>query len=263
MVHRHNTQEEAAAEAFRIQWDFTLHITKYAHDLDKQQKLCRDIGVAAEDATKIQLFVESMYASKMFDDKEMQVWESKTEMEKTWGAAKTHFVALYKSKEKFNAEREACTGGFESANSVNNSSNISFISTTTPTSAITTTTKLSEDHQNLIKYTNSLETALNDAKVQATSMSSTQNKLLKQLQAQQTAMMEQTNKLMAMMHSGNLGSNKNRDTSTSTGRQQEHTRKTAVGPRYCNSRIGQQQRQTPYLVCPQENSQIGWCGVKQ
>ena len=129
-------------------------------------------------------------------------------MEKTWEAAKTRSVALYKSKEKFNAELQARTEGFESANSVNSSSNISFISTTTPTSAITTTTKLSEDHQNLIEYTNSLETALGDAKDHATSMSSTQNKLLKQLQAQQMTMMEQTNKLMAMMHSGNLGSKK-------------------------------------------------------
>eukprot|EP00804_Cyclotella_cryptica_P012520 CCRYP_017704-RB/>CCRYP_017704-RB protein AED:0.24 eAED:0.24 QI:0/0/0/1/0.5/0.33/3/0/909 len=56
-----------------------------------------------------------MYASEMFDDKEMQAWEIKPSADKTWVAAKTHFVAIYKSKEKFNAEREARSGGFESA----------------------------------------------------------------------------------------------------------------------------------------------------
>jgi hypothetical protein len=61
-----------AAAAFHIQWDLTSHITKFVRDLDKQQKLCRDIGVPAADAMKIQYFVESMYSSDLFDDKEMQ-----------------------------------------------------------------------------------------------------------------------------------------------------------------------------------------------
>jgi hypothetical protein len=41
-----------AAAAFHIQWDLTSHITKFARDLDKQQKLCMDIGVPAADAKK-------------------------------------------------------------------------------------------------------------------------------------------------------------------------------------------------------------------
>eukprot|EP00804_Cyclotella_cryptica_P027645 CCRYP_010270-RA/>CCRYP_010270-RA protein AED:0.82 eAED:0.45 QI:0/-1/0/1/-1/1/1/0/158 len=43
----------------------------------------------------------------MFDDKEMQAWELKPSADKTWDSTKTHFVTLYKSKEKFNAKREA------------------------------------------------------------------------------------------------------------------------------------------------------------
>eukprot|EP00804_Cyclotella_cryptica_P001910 CCRYP_007351-RA/>CCRYP_007351-RA protein AED:0.82 eAED:0.45 QI:0/0/0/0.5/1/1/2/0/157 len=56
-----------------------------------------------------------MYASEMFDDKEMQAWEIKPSADKTWDTAKAHFVAVYKSKEKFNAEREARSGGLEGA----------------------------------------------------------------------------------------------------------------------------------------------------
>ena len=49
----------------------------------------------------------------MFDDKEMQAWELKPSINKTWDTTKTHFVTLYKSKEKFNAEREARTGNYK------------------------------------------------------------------------------------------------------------------------------------------------------
>eukprot|EP00804_Cyclotella_cryptica_P004374 CCRYP_006791-RA/>CCRYP_006791-RA protein AED:0.57 eAED:0.53 QI:0/0/0/1/1/1/2/0/356 len=77
-------EKKQAAQAFHVQWDFTSHITKFARELDKQQKLCRDIGVPAAEATKIQHYVESMYASEMFDDKEMQAWEIKPSADKAW-----------------------------------------------------------------------------------------------------------------------------------------------------------------------------------
>ena len=52
-----------------------------------------------------------MYDSDMFNEKEMQAWEIKPSNNKMWDNAKDHFVLLYKSKEKFNAEREARTEG--------------------------------------------------------------------------------------------------------------------------------------------------------
>eukprot|EP00804_Cyclotella_cryptica_P014867 CCRYP_020386-RA/>CCRYP_020386-RA protein AED:0.51 eAED:0.20 QI:0/0/0/0.66/0.5/0.33/3/0/654 len=55
---------------------------EFARDLDKQQKLCRDIGVPATNATKIQYYVESIYTSDIFDGKEMQAWEVKPIEEK-------------------------------------------------------------------------------------------------------------------------------------------------------------------------------------
>ena len=47
-----------------------------------------------------------MWASEMFDVKEMRTWENKPAAEKTWANAKTYFVALYKSKKKHEEERE-------------------------------------------------------------------------------------------------------------------------------------------------------------
>jgi len=76
-------EKKQAAQAFHVQWDLTSHITKFARELDKQQKLCRDIGVPATKATKIQHYVESMYASDMFEDKEMQAWEINLSADKT------------------------------------------------------------------------------------------------------------------------------------------------------------------------------------
>ena len=65
-------EKKLAKAAFSLEWDFTSHITKFARDLDKQQKLCQDIGVTATNETKIQTDVENMYASEMFDDKKMR-----------------------------------------------------------------------------------------------------------------------------------------------------------------------------------------------
>jgi hypothetical protein len=64
-------EKKQATAAFHVQWDLSSHITKFARELDKQQKLCRNIGVHAPDVTKVQHYVKSMYVWDMFDDKEM------------------------------------------------------------------------------------------------------------------------------------------------------------------------------------------------
>ena len=104
-------EKKQASTAFHVQWELWSHITKFAHELDKQQKLCCDIGVPAPDATTGKHYVENMYSYDMFDNQEMQTWEIKPFTKKTWEAAKTHFISLYKRKENFNPEHEACTSG--------------------------------------------------------------------------------------------------------------------------------------------------------
>jgi hypothetical protein len=91
-------KQKQAAAAFHIQWDLMSHITKFARKLNKQHKLCRDIRVAAADAPKIKYYVESMYTSDKFHNKEIQAWEVKPTADKTWEATKSHFVMLYKAK---------------------------------------------------------------------------------------------------------------------------------------------------------------------
>jgi hypothetical protein len=190
-------EKKQASEAFNLQWDYTTHITKFARELDKQQKLCREIGVPAADLTKIQKYVENMYASEMFDDKEMRAWENKPDADKTWPAAKTYFVELYKSKRKFNEEREARKGGFESANSIGSKSH------NTPPSSIMTGRLSPNDQATMIEYTNSLEGALEDSKEHAANLQTTQEKLLQKIDDQQQSMMKQTAEFMKMILSSN------------------------------------------------------------
>ena len=195
-------EKKQAAQAFHVQWDFTSHITKFARELDKQQKLCRDIGVPAAEATKIQHYVESMYASEMFDDKEMQAWEIKPSSDKTWETAKTHFVTIYKSKEKFNAERAARSGGYESASSFFGSG--SHTSNNPPHVPHNVTSTLSTaDQHSLLEYTNSLEGALENATEHAAAITLDNTTLLQKLDAQQKAILEQQAKFMALLSRNN------------------------------------------------------------
>ena len=63
-------ERRQAAEIFCVQWDETTHITKFARQLNKQQRLCRDIGIPVPDQTKVQYYVKSMYLSEMFNEQE-------------------------------------------------------------------------------------------------------------------------------------------------------------------------------------------------
>ena len=202
-------EKKQAAEQFQIKWDGTTHITKYARQLDKQQKLCRDIGVPANDNQKTQIYVEQMYACEMFDDKEMTAWEDKLTDDKTWSIAKTYFEKLYRSKAKYSEERAARADVFDSANSLadrtrasikNNISSIgnahqnSFIP---PASVITDT--LSPTEKTYIEYTNSLEGALEEAKEHAAAITTDRDRMMEKINEQQKLMMEQQQKFMEMM----------------------------------------------------------------
>ena len=183
-------EKKQALEAFNVQWDLTSHITKFARELDKQQKICIDIGVTASTETKIQYYVENMYVSEMFDDKEMRAWENKTTANKTWTNAKTYFVELYRSKAKFNEEREARQGGYESANSLrnrteknNNEASVNSFGNNLPNTqtgnhpnSIMAGSMSSTDQSTMIEYTNSIEGALTELKEHIAILQTTQEK---------------------------------------------------------------------------------------
>jgi hypothetical protein len=214
-------KQKQADAAFHIQWDLTAHITKFAWELERTQKLCRDIGVPAADATKIQYYVESMYASVQFDDKEMQAWEVKPTAEKTWEATKTRFITIYKSKEKFNAEHLTCTGGYESTHSIVSTS----IGNMSPT-----------DQHSMMEYTNSLEAALETAQEHTDSLTTAQSQLLRKLDSQQQELLTQTVKFMTLL---NTRTPTLAPASTATRQyqpaQNTRTKKLPIGSCHCNS----------------------------
>ena len=164
-------EKKRALYAFHLTWNWTRHITGHAKELDHQQKNCRDVKVEAGDATKVQIYVENMYASELFDETELQAWENKLPTNKTWANVKGYFVPLYKSKAHFKDERATHQGGYESDNTVaectpytnSGASAISHGSTKPPTN-ITTGTMSAVDQQTMIEYTNSLKGALDNAK---------------------------------------------------------------------------------------------------
>ena len=64
-------EKKRALAAFHLSWDWTRHITGLAKELDRQQKNCRNVNVDAADATKVQVYVENMYASDIFEEQEL------------------------------------------------------------------------------------------------------------------------------------------------------------------------------------------------
>ena len=210
-------EKKQAAEQFQIKWNGTTHITKYARQLDKQQKLCRDIGVPAHDNQKIQIYVEQMYACEMFDDKEMTEWEDKVNADKTWAIAKRYFERLYRSKAKYSEERAARAGGYDSANSLADKTRAAMqqnktpsIGTTYPTSfmppaSVMTDTISPADQKTYIEYTNSLEGALEEAKEHVAAVTTDRDRMMEKINEQQKVMMEQQKQFMQMMMNAGMG----------------------------------------------------------
>jgi hypothetical protein len=169
----------------------------------------------------------------MFDDKEMQAWEVKPVEGKTWDAAKEHFVTLYKSKEKFNAERLTRTEGYASAHSIVSNHFFSGI----PSTVLSSTGTMSpSDQHNMMDYTNSLEAALDTTKEHAAFLTTTQNQLLQKLERQQEDLLTQTTRFMTLLNA-RTPTLATPTTATAQPRPARNawTRQNPRFPRHCNS----------------------------
>jgi hypothetical protein len=63
---------------FYADWDsLVMHITAFGLKLDKEQKQLKLLGIAISGKDKLQFYMEQIYASNMFDKKEMIDWENK------------------------------------------------------------------------------------------------------------------------------------------------------------------------------------------
>ncbi len=74
-----------ATEAFYQAWvPSTTHIITFGHQLDKQQKKCKNINVIISDKAKTLHFVGQMYKSDYYNKEQMTKYKMKANINKTW-----------------------------------------------------------------------------------------------------------------------------------------------------------------------------------
>jgi hypothetical protein len=79
-----------------------MHITSFRLTLDKEQKRLELHGIFISNKDKIQFYMEQIYASSMFNKKEMVDWENKPILIKDdYNKAKLYFKNLVKDFETY------------------------------------------------------------------------------------------------------------------------------------------------------------------
>ena len=195
----------SAKKEFNKSWDMTSQITKYIRELNKRATYCHLLRIDDINSnSKAQVFVESVYASDMFTDTEIDDWE--TAVDKSWAASQAYFIRLYKKKKTFTKQRANRRGGYNSANSVADQSiDHHFLPKTSsgslPESILTSNTGMTlSEQQTMVTYAQELESKLEGKQTAfAAAMSTTQSTVMEQMQKQQKMMMDQQQKFMEAM----------------------------------------------------------------
>ena len=235
------TREKGVAQrALREPWNLVEDITAYERALDKNQITCLELGVPINDSDKVQIYIENMYACDMFDEKEMTEWEDEPEANKTWALAKTYFGTLYKKRKKYHSDMKARGAGFESANSLAQSSRYSSASSIgggatviSATSTFGKDTATPPGKTDLVEYSDSLEDSLTEAKEYAAALESKAEATQSALMAKIELAMDQNTKLLALMANGGFSSPKNDGESDEQRRRDG--RRGKKEPRICNN----------------------------
>ena len=197
-----------AIEAFKEKWDGVCNITKFAQNLDRKMVEANDIDAEATVEGKLQTYIESMWDCNLFDDKEMNKWESKLPADKTYANAKTYFVPLFKTKTRIAEERrqrEERRGNLDSTNSVTSARSSTSRTTTTkpPPSEISTMLSSSdmsaEEQSNMVEYVNNLEGTLTAKNEQLVQMKDQVTSFEKRLETQSKEMAADRKEFMKMM----------------------------------------------------------------
>ena len=110
---RTNEDQDAKLAETRKPWDQTDSIGQYFLKLDKLEEELDDIGIPWTVEIKIIAAVKQMYASGIFDPRNLRTWEKKPTADKTWVYLQAYFTELYEDERRFpgGARRR----GFESA----------------------------------------------------------------------------------------------------------------------------------------------------
>jgi hypothetical protein len=232
------TREKGIAQQrLREPWNLIDDITSFERALDKSQAVCLELEVPVNDSDKVQIYVENMYVSDMFDEKEMVEWEEKEEANKDWAAAKTYFGTLYKKRMKYNSDMKARGAGFESANSFAQSKRSNNTSTFSGGATVVSSTSAGSrpgtplEKATWVEYSDSLEDSLTEAKEYAAAMESKADATQATLMAKLEIAMEQNTKLLAMMTSGGFCPPVNENLTNNN--QRNRGRKGRMEPRVC------------------------------
>ena len=178
-------EKEEALKEFAQPWRRgEEHVTAYCRRLDKQQKRCQELGAAAEDKTKVHMYVKCMYATDIFDEKDMMTYEEKSEADRSWAATKTYFNTIIARKDKFAEERTARREGYESANSFGDTGSVTSNGSSYPPSNISPSNLATFDRTSMTAYTNELEGVLSDKTDEIAALTTSNEQLLKALETQ-------------------------------------------------------------------------------
>lgn len=214
------TKEKSNARtAFYQPWPESHHIITFGRYLDKQQKLCKNIGIPISDTDKVLYFVEQMYARGEFKEEEMTIYERKTDPDKDWHSTLTYFTELFERKKAYREDRASHTG-FESAAHISDTKSVasgalpphrasSMRSTGSVAQPSTALPATDDDWIQYNNYVEELEDTVADAKEYAASISTTQNdKLLDEVKAQRdqtTAALAQMTQMFALLQQNAAG----------------------------------------------------------
>ena len=64
-------------------WNQVMHITKFAKELNKQQKYIKTTGITISEKSKLQFYTEQMINIRMFDKRDIINWEDRAKINKT------------------------------------------------------------------------------------------------------------------------------------------------------------------------------------
>jgi hypothetical protein len=119
-----------ATEAFYQAWvPLTTNIITFGHQLNKQQKKCKNIKVIILEEAKTLHFIGQMYKSDYYTKEQMTKYEMQMDVNKTWLHTLQFFTKLFGQCKAYRDDR-AANSGFDSVAHINNiPTNCSLVST--------------------------------------------------------------------------------------------------------------------------------------
>jgi hypothetical protein len=119
-----------ATEAFYQAWvPSTTHIITCGHQLNKQQKKCKNINVVILDKAKTLHFIGQMYESNYYTKEQMTKYKMQADINKTWLHTLQFFTKRFAQHKAY---KDDCTAnsGFDSVAHINDiPTNCSLVST--------------------------------------------------------------------------------------------------------------------------------------